>query len=290
MRSLRDPSTSTAVVKCAPRARTCCSALAVLATLIVTSCVVPEDSVPFIEIGLDVSNKYVHRGMVQNEEGVVQPSAVVVLPTKRDGAIIARTWANMDLSNETGEAWFPDGHAGKFSQIDFNLLYEQQLDDAVLTAGFISYNLPNGLEFPFGERGATTEFLVEGRLLLPERAFDIVPYLALHYDFDEVDGLYARAGAERVFQIDEKTKITADLGLAWMDSDQAAWNFAQPDDSGLADLILRGTAERQLDKHTTATGFVVYSTVLDSEFRDWFDVIGIDPDQFYVGLGVRWAY
>lgn len=258
--------------------------------LMSTACVVPEGAKPDAIFAVDVASKYVHRGMVQNDRGVMQPSAVVVLPTKKDGAIIARTWANMDLSNDTGDAWLPDGHAGKFSQIDFNLLYEQSFEEAVVTAGIVSYNLPNGLEFPFGERGATTEFLVEGQWFLPEDAFSLVPFLELHYDFDEVDGLYVRGGVERAFEIDEKLSITADLGLAWMDGDQSQWNYAQPGDSGLADLTLRARGEYKLDAHTSATGFIAYSRVMDSTFRDWFDVIGIDADQLYLGLGVRWAY
>lgn len=265
-------------------------ALTTVLFLMSTSCVVPDGATPDVNLRLDAASKYVHRGMVQNEEGVVQPSAVVVLPAKKDGALIFRSWANMDLSNDTGDAWLPDGHAGKFSQIDFNVLYEQSFDDAVVTAGIVSYNLPNGLEFPFGERGATTEFLVEGRWQLSDKAYELVPFLALHYDFDEVDGLYVRGGVERVFEIDEKTNVTADFGLSWMDGDQAQWNYAQPGDSGLADLTLRATAERVLDDHTTVTGFLAYSRVMDSTFRDWFDLIGIDPNQLYLGIGFRWSY
>lgn len=269
--------------------RSSLSTAALLAATL-SACVVPDGAVPQVDLATGLATKYVHRGMVQNEEGVMQSEAVMVLPAEKDGAIVARAWGNMDLSNDTGDAWLPDGHAGKFSQIDFNLLYVQSFENASVTAGFINYNLPNGLEFPFGERGATSEFLVEGQMQLSEKYFSIVPSLAIHYDFDEVEGFYIRTGVERAFPINDQLTITSDLGLAWMDGDQAFWNFAEPGSSGLGDLTLRGTAEYVIDDHTTATGFLAYSTLLASAYRDWFDLIGINPDQFFLGLGVRWSY
>ena len=255
------------------------------------ACVVPDGARPNANLGVDIASAYVFRGMIQNENGVIQPSGVIALPTKKDGTIIARTWANMDMSNDTGDAWLPDGHAGKFSQIDYNLLYEQRLDDATLTAGFINYNLPNGLEFPFGERGATSEFLVEGSYQLPDSWLAIVPALAVHYDFDEVEGFYIRGSLGHEHEFNEKMLLATELGLAWMDGNQAFWHYAEPTDrSGLADLTLRGTFEYGFDNHTTASAFLAYSTIVDSQYREWFDTIGLRPEQFYGGIGIRWSY
>lgn len=265
--------------------------LASVASLHAVSCVVPSGSTPSVSYSLDAATAYVHRGMVQNENGVLQPEAIVTLPAEKGGTVIMRGWANMDLSNDTGDAWLPDGHAGKFSQIDFNLLYAQELEDnIVITSGLVSYNLPNGLEFPFGERGATTEFLVEGQIFLEEEQYLLAPFLRLHYDFDEVDGLYVKAGVERLFQIDDQWSINGVFGLGWMDGDQAAWNFAQPGDSGLADATLEARAAYVIDEHMTARAYLAYSTVVDSDFRDWFGELGIDPDQLFLGVGMSWAY
>lgn len=259
--------------------------------LLAASCVVPENAVPNTTIGVDLASKYVHRGMVQSENGVLQTTGIIALPAKQDGTIIARVWANQDLSNDTGDAWMPDGHAGKFSQIDFNLLYEQRFDSATVTAGFVSYNLPNGLEFPFGERGATSEFLVEGRYQLSKSFLSLIPLLAIHYDYDEVEGFYIEAGLGHEYRFNEKALLRTDFGLAWMDGDQAWWNYGQADrSSGLADLTLRGAFEYTLQANTIASVFAAYSRVMDSAYRDWFDFIEIDPDQFYVGLGIRWEY
>ena len=256
------------------------------------SCIVPDGAQPRASLSVDAATKFVHRGMVQNENGVIQPSAIIQLPAKRDGQIVARVWANSDLTNDTGDAWLPDGHAGKFSQIDFNLLYVQQLEDFTITSGFISYMLPNGLEFPFGERGETSEFMVEAVYTPPRDTLPVKPFAAVHYDFDEVEGFYLRGGANHqlAFGDEEETQLTTILSIGWMDQSMAFWNYADPDNQGLADASLRTTLTHKLGPHTTLNGFVAYSTIVDGGLREWFDTIAIDPDQLYAGVGVSWTY
>lgn len=269
---------------------------AVALCLLGPSCVVPDSATPSLSIAVDAATKYVHRGMVQNEEGVIQPSSVLVLPAKKGGSIVLRSWANMDLSNDTGDAWLPDGHAGKYSQIDFNLFYVQELDDLTITSGFTSYMLPNGLEFPFGERGQTSEFMVEGVYQLSEAFQSVQPFFAVHYDYDEVNGFYLRGGAKHTHALNEETSLTTAVSIGWMDDDMVFWNYADPNNSGLADATLRATVDHTLAPHVTLTGFAEYSTVVDSDLRDWFDSLqsasidGVDPDQLYAGVGVRWSY
>lgn len=266
------------------------SPLLLLVAALTPACIVPGDAKPTVVAGVDVANAYVHRGMLQNEEGVAQPSAVVRIPAKKDGAIIVRTWANMDLSNDTGDAWLPDGHAGKFSQIDFNFLFEQRLgDNALVTGGFINYNLPNGLEFPFGERGATSEFLMEGVYQLPDSLLSLKPSIAVHYDFDEVEDFYINAGVSHSAGLREDLTLRTRLGLGWMGESQSLWNYGI-EEAGLADLTLRGDMDYKLQGGTTLTAFAAYSTIVDSDLSDWFDFIGIDPDQLFGGLGVRWTF
>lgn len=255
------------------------------------ACVVPEGARPQVTYGADLATAYVHRGMTQNETGVLQPSLLVALPAKQDGRILTRAWGNVDLSDDTGDAWLPDGHGGRFSQIDFDVLYEQLLGDYVLTMGFVSYNLPNGLEFPFGERGATAEVLVEGSTVLPERFWSLQPTLSIHYDVDEVDGLYLRGSLARAFRLDERWSAEVELGLGWMDENQSAWNYAQsPPSSGLADLTLAGTFSYAFDEHTTGQLFAAWSDVVDSDYSEWIESLGIDDSIVWVGTGIRWTY
>ena len=79
------------------------------------------------------------------------------------------------------------------------------------------------------------------------------------------------------------------LGLGWMGENQSRWNYGI-EEAGLADLTLRGDMDYSLQGGTTLTAFAAYSTIVDSDLSDWFDFIGIDPDQFFGGLGVRWTF
>lgn len=267
------------------------SATAVLA-LTAAGCIVPDDAQPVVTAGVDVASHFVHRGMVQNENGVVQPEASVFIPAKRDGTIIARAWANMDMSNDTGDAWLPDGHAGRFSEIDLNLLFAQRFDNgALVTGGFVKYALPNGLEFPIGERGETNEFLLEGIYPLSERFFSLQPSLELHYDFDEVDGWYVKAGVARSFDLSQRMGLSTRLGLGWMDGEQVFWHYGLPDGTrGLADATARVEATYRLRPGVDAKAFLAYSTIVDGELRDWFDLIGIEQDHVYGGLGISMQF
>lgn len=270
----------------------CLRGVALSCVILSSSCIVPADAQPDVSIGVDLANKRVHRGMVQTDDYALTTSAEIVIPAKQKGRIVLSTIANMDLTNDTGDAWLPNGHAGKFSQIDYNVLYEQQLGErALITGGFINYNLPNGLEFPLGERGATSEFMLAGTYSLPEDFFSLQPSLAMHYDFDEVEGFYFVMGLGHSHDVSEVTTLRSSFGLGWMDGDQTFWNYGQPSrSSGLADATLRVDVDHEIQQGTILTGFLAYSRIVDSELREWFDVINIDPTQLAIGAGVRWLF
>jgi hypothetical protein len=127
-------------------------------SVIAASCIVPEDANPRVAISADLATKFVHRGMTNVDKPVVQPRMAVELPTESGDRMHFVAGGTIELSNDTGDAWFPDGHAGRFTQIDLFADYEKQLGDVfTVRAGIFSYNFPNGLEFLNGERGSTTE-------------------------------------------------------------------------------------------------------------------------------------
>ena len=57
-----------------------------------------------------LASKFVHRGMIQSENGVFQPTLNVGLPTESGDVIGLTANANMDLNDDNGDAWFPQGH------------------------------------------------------------------------------------------------------------------------------------------------------------------------------------
>ena len=252
--------------------------------------VVPEGAAPEVSLSADLASQYNFRGMVNVDRPVLQAAGDVVLPTKVETGFLAfRTWANVDLQNSTGNAWFPSGHAFEPSQIDFQASYSETYRGFDVTMGIQSYALQNPDDFPRapnGERGETKELFVTASR---EIDYGIVPSLSVHWDFDEAEGIYLNAAALREFPIDEKWVADAGVSLGYSDENQSDWNYGI-EESGFADARLRGGVSYFMDRHTTLRGSVNFSTIVDSKLRDWFDVIDISTENVWVTLGATWSY
>lgn len=271
------------------------AALLCVVSLSATGCFVPEGASPSVGLGGEFATKFVHRGMVNVDKPVFQPSLSVSLPTENGDNVSFVARGNMDLQNDNGQAWFPNGHAGRFSQIDFVGTYSHQLtEDINIRGGLFSYNLPNGQEFPKlrdgsgpgEERGGTTEVFV----VASANVLEATPYVSWHYDFDEVRGAYYRVGITESFEINDQWNIVVDGSLGYASSAQADWIF-DLDTSGFSDL--RGFLKLNYfyDNRTTISAGVHGSTLVSSELRDWSTNIGeIDTDPIWFTLGVNWSF
>ncbi len=255
-------------------------ALAVLAS----GCILPKDQHPTVTLGTTLASKFVHRGQTLVNQPVLQPKMQVESPTVDGGGMRITAEANMDLRNNTGAAWFPDGHAGRFTQIEFVGAYSRQVGDVDLEVGVHSYNLPNGLEFPLGERGATTEVFVTASMEVLEAR----PYFSINYDFDEVRACYLRGGITEDFDLGGGLLLNLDGSLGYAASSQSAWMYGI-DEGGFADL--RGTAELgyRYDERTVLSFGLNGSTIMDKTLRRWFvNDLGFDADPIWITLGVVW--
>ena len=253
-------------------------------SLLATGCILPKDQHPAVTIGVELASKFVHRGQTLVDAPVLQPGLKVTSPTIDGGGIRAEVEANMDLRNDTGDAWFPDGHAGRFTQIEMIGAYSRQVGGVDLEAGLHSYTLPNGLEFPLGERGGTTEVFAAASMEVLEAR----PYASIHYDFDEVRASYLRAGITEDFDLGKGFSLNLDGSLGYAASSQSAWMYGL-DESGFADL--RGSAEvgYLYDERTVLTFGLHGSSIVDSTLRRWFvNDLGFDPDPVWVSIGVVW--
>jgi len=253
-------------------------------TVLATGCILPEDQKPTVTMGTTLASKFVHRGQTLVNQPVLQPSLQVESPTVDGGNMRVAIEANMDLRNNTGAAWFPDGHAGRFTQIEFIGAYSRNLGGIDVEAGLHSYNLPNGLEFELGERGGTTEVFVTASTEVLEAR----PYVSLHYDFDEVRASYLRGGITEDFELGDNLLLNLDGSIGYAASSQAAWMYGL-DHGGFADL--RGTAEvsYQYDARTALAFGLHASTITDKTLRRWFvNDLGFDADPIWVTLSVVW--
>lgn len=263
--------------------------LASLALLLAgPGCLIDAGIAPVFESNVVAATHYVHRGMVQNERGVAQADLNVDLATTSDGTIGLKAWGNLDLSDQTGNAWFPSDHGGKFTEVDLTAQYGQRLAGFDMTAGVQSYVLPNGLEFPNGERGNTTEFF--GRVG-KESFLGLYPQLELRLDWDEADGWYAHASVARDFAFEFEPRLRAQLlvGQGYSERDESDWNYGL-EESGLADLVGQATLFFDWDDHTTFHVALAGSKLIDADLARWSRALGIDDDLLWLTAGMTFRY
>lgn len=259
-----------------------------LLPVLAAGCIVPPDAKPTAVIGSTFATKFVHRGMTMVDNPVVQPRIGLGLPLTNGDSIRLDFDGNINLRNNTGGAWFPDGHAGRFTQFDVVASYQKRVGDFDLRAGVHNYNLPNGLEFLNGERGTTSEVF----LLASTEVLEATPYVALHYDFDEVRGGYYRAGCTEDIPLGTDWSINLDGSLGYVSEAQAAWLYGLGE-SGFADLRGTLTLNWRYDARTTLSASANGSAMMDSTLDRWFrDVApqGVDDDPIWFTLGVNWVF
>jgi hypothetical protein len=259
-----------------------------LVSLVSTGCIVPKDAKPTVGIGTTLATRFVHRGMTLVDNPVLQTRLGAQLPTVSGDTIRVDVEGNIDLRNNTGGAWFPDGHAGRFTQIEALASYARRFGDVELRAGIHNYTLPNGLEFANGERGGTSEVF----LLASAEVLEATPYAAIHYDFDEVRGAYYRAGITEGFAIAEGLSLNLDGSLGYSTEAQSSWMYGLGR-AGLADLrgeiVLRWAYDERTQIQIGAHG----SAMMDSELDRWFGEIapqGVDDDPIWFTAGVNWVF
>ncbi len=260
-----------------------------LACSALTGCLVRPGTRPRLSSEAAVASQFNHRGMVQNERGVLQLGGRVDLETKLRGDLSAEVFGNVDLRNDTGDAWFPDGHAGKFTEVELKLWYTHRIGQLFVSGGIAPYLLPNGTEFfatPAGsERGETKELFVNVETEIAR----FVPSLTIHYDYDEAEGFYVETGVERGFPINHKLRAEARLRGGYSDEDHSLWTYGL-DESGFADLGLSGSVFYLFDAATEFRFTVATSTIVDSGLDEWFDLIGIESDNIWASIGILWTY
>lgn len=263
----------------------CLTVLSSLFCLPLAGCLVPKDSQPQVDIGLAIDSKAVHRGMTLVDKEVLRPNLGVTFDSVTGGNFGVATEGIVELHNDPGDAWFPAGHAGRFTQIEMIADYEHRFGWLGLRGGIHSYNLPNGTEFAIGERGGTNELF----LLTSVDVLGMTVYGSLHHDFDEVKDHYLRGGAAEEFDLGGGFTATLDGSIGYAGADQSAWMYGI-ETSGYADLRGRAELGWQFDDRTRITASANASYMVDQALQSWFDDLGIDREVLWFSLGVGWTF
>jgi hypothetical protein len=244
-----------------------------------------DEAKPAADFAVAFATQYNHRGMPMNKRGVAQPEMGVALPTKDGGNAEVRAWGNIDLNDDVGDAWFPSGHDGRFSQVEFTGTWSHTWDQSTLALGLQHYIPPFAAFFPFGPRGSTTEAFVRGST----EFLGAAPFLEIRYDYDQVDGFYFRGGSSESIPIAEGWSLELAAHLGYSSSAQSFWNYALRV-PGWADLQASAAVAYALDPHTTISLTLAGVTMVDDDFRNHFDASNLAKTNYWAALAFAWRY
>ena len=265
-----------------------------LATCVAFLCVgcIFEQERPQVQVGALISTAFVRRGMVQNERGVIQPEINVDARTIDGGILTGNAWANLDLTNSTGDAWLPDGAALDASAVDLKAQYSRTVGNFALAAGVLQYVLPNGSQFPNGPRGTTSEVFVSGSTtLFGDEVYSFVPVASVHYDVDESEGWYLNGGIRKDLPLPWIDALRSDISatVGWSSDKHSLWAYGL-EESGFADFQGGLRLHYDLNENTTVSAGVAGSVLIDQDLRDWVELIDISEDNVWVWLGMTWSW
>lgn len=251
------------------------AALCVIAVL--ASAALAQDDVGSVTAGISTNldlayvSKYVWRGIPVNSDPSVQPSLTITHP----GGLSFNFWGSMDT---TGIA----GKSGDFTEIDYTLNYSWTAKNLEMNAGIVSYTFPNT------SFDSTTEVYAS---VCPGGNYS--PSLALNYDFDEANGLYASLGAGYTCPLPWNKKAPS-MGIAakvsWAASSYNKFYYNGADKSAFTDALITASTPITVSPKVTVTPIVSYSRTLDGDIRDAMAGAGLDEDNFFAGLTVSSSF
>jgi hypothetical protein len=228
-----------------------------------------------VSVGTAVHSRYLFRGVPLVDAPVSQSNLDVALELESGDSVGLGIWANMDLSNDTGDAVFPDGNGGKVTEIDFVPTYSTSFGGTAVDFGITNYNFANGVG------ASTNEFFVA----LSRDFGALGGGLTINYDFDEVEDYYLSLSVSKGLEVNEKTTVSAavNLGIAGEDQGLAYWG-AQA--SGLSDVNFSLSFYNQASEAVVLSAGLVISSIINSDYEDALDLAGIDTDNvvFWVGM------
>ncbi|MBN1421772.1 MAG: hypothetical protein JXP34_23565 [Planctomycetes bacterium] len=233
------------------------------------------DESPFSgSFGVLFANKYVWRGILMTDDGVLQPS----LTLGAYGASV-NVWGNLDLTDYGRESGGYGNHAGEFSEIDTTIDYTYAVGPVGLSAGHIQYSFP--------DTSIDTTNEIYGGVSLDTI---LHPTVKLYYDYDEVDGLYATGGVSQTIPLVQDRPITVGLALAAQIglgfSGYVEDYFGTAHEGSFTDLIISASLPIGLVKYVTVMPTVAFTALLDQPFRDSVR----HPDNLIVGISVGVAF
>ena len=216
-------------------------------------------------IDQSIQSKYVFRCIAINDEVVNQGAATAAFDTDL-GTFSANIWYNLDLHDENDDQY-------DFTQVNYNLGWEKELDILTLGAGLIQY------QFPQASSGNTTEIYASVGVNMI-----LSPSVTVYHDVDNVSSTYISLGAGHDFEIEALNttlSIGGTLGHAGSGSDTT---YGDKFDGGLTDAALTASLLFDITESLSLSPFITVTTLLDDARNN------DDNDNIFAGVNLSYTF
>ncbi len=238
-----------------------CVALGAVAAAMISGSAMAEEKATSVEFELGVYSHDIWRGIVRDENPVLQGSVKI-----ENNGFFAEAWFNHALnesSDKTGEA--------ELNLADYTLGYENTLGVVDYSFGATLFTDPNN-----SEEDSTYELFATAEL---NNIPVVTPYFEVHHDINEVNGWYFFGGLESDFDISDATVLTVGVSTGYGCNDYNEHWYGE-NTSRLLDGTLYAKATYAVSENVSLNGIISYTELLDNA-----NDAGKNDDQVFMGGG-----
>jgi hypothetical protein len=217
------------------------------------------------QVGADLSfySKYIWRGMVWDEEPVLQPDLWMTV-----GRLTMTFWGSMDLTDSGGD------FEGQFNE------WDGYIDVDLGALGPLTFG--SGLSYlnffaPSGVGSSTTEISASAIVNIIGN-----PTLTAYWDIWQYHGVYANMSLSHDIAVGPSA-LSLSLSAGWGDHRHNGISGAIAD-GGLLDFQAGAAYPISLGAFLTLTPSIQYSALLQDDVRRYYDDSGISPDNWFFAL------
>ena len=229
-----------------------------------------------VALSTDLVSRYVWRGMLQNGDAAVQPSATVTWK-----GLSLNVWQSWDTT-KYGAKNYPGGvsRKGKIEECDYTLSYTHNVlnDKLTLSGGVICYTFPD--TYP-----TTTELFASATV----NTF-LSPTIAVYRDIDESKGLYISPSVSYTITVNDKTNVVLGASVGWGDVNNNEYYFGGVSKNALADYGLSAQLNYSVTPAFVISPYVKFSDFIDSTIRDQRHTGSYDGKSEQLVVGIKAAY
>lgn len=221
-------------------------------------------------LDVPVYSSYVLRGMVLNDQPVLQPSLTAIA----QNGLSLSLWANMDLTSQSSKAKSKDiaaenraTSAYQFSEVDPTITYKLPVTFAEINVGYVHYFFPNNFDDRSNSTRQAPKDTGEFFGSIGRSDWYLQPKLTVYWDIRATHGTYANFSIHHGWDITDKfnTGLGASIGggnAHYNLGNFGVWSKDLVDGNAIAD------ATYKITKSLSIGASIQYTIIVSEQIRD----------------------